>query len=462
MNERPCRLGTATPQSQAPKPETAGRAKLISTLLLRASQLQCSQTPVAILAVTCVIFLIFISFGQNLLMSSQFYSQLITNRERRAQADGGGDNAKCPENTSWPQSASLAWPPLRCKEAIDSLTLGSRLATQYRHDLSTNDSCCLPFLQADGGCKTLMAMLPSEGGGCQTLAQAGMSYASRSTTDQRAKCERNTCQNGGQCLASGQCLCTKAIREGWSFGGRTCSVDNKLLMATSTADERYDEAKYAMYYENISSRWPDFGKIPGKRHRGRSWSGPGSSFAQTQGIRAVLPFLIESLDIRSIVDVPVGDFHYMRTIIKPHDSIFRRRDVQYVGLDIVNPLVQALNCHYGEPGRIDFMTFDFSQQMLWPADLVIVRDVLIHFDVDRAQAVLKKLDQSGAKYLLTTYFPGNLNNESQPFVPGKGFRSVRRINLQAPPFSFPPPLIAIGHDGNPDAHRVMGLWKLPL
>ena len=48
----------------------------------------------------------------------------------------------------------------------------------------------------------------------------------------------------------------------------------------------------------------------------------------------------------------------------------------------------------------------------------------------------------------------------------QGFNGFWQINLQDAPFRLPPPLLAIGMDGQEwsftRSQRVMGLWSLPL
>jgi len=191
-------------------------------------------------------------------------------------------------------------------------------------------------------------------------------------------------------------------------------------------------------------------------------------------MRAVLPELVRILDLRSIIDMPVGDYTYMRHVMTSTKS----RDLSFIGLDLVSALVDTLSTRFREPGRVEFMQFDMSIQTLWPADLVILRDILFHFDPQRGLDVLKMINKSGAKYLLTTFFPNEHNADYftdhvkqtsavgivKKFHPGKAFSSFYRINLMEEPFNLPPPLMVIGHDGNSNenGHRVVGLWRLPL
>ena len=91
-----------------------------------------------------------------------------------------------------------------------------------------------------------------------------------------------------------------------------------------------------------------------------------------------------------------------------------------------------------------------------------MRDLLFHFDAERVQHVLQRIEASGSRYLLTTSFPAATRNDVTKFRPGLGFSSFAGWNLQAPPFNLSEPLLAIGADGRSGAHRIMGLWRLPL
>ena len=148
----------------------------------------------------------------------------------------------------------------------------------------------------------------------------------------------------------------------------------------------------------------------------------------------------------------------------------------YFGLDIVAPLIANLRSAYatdrwGPDGAttVNFFKFDIAEQTLWPVDVVIVRDVLFHFSPERALEVLRRIDRSGSKWLLTTTHPRTINAEARrAFSPGRGFGSFWRINLEDQPFCLPPPLLAIGRDGEfqfgadkPET-RIVGLWRLPL
>ena len=117
-------------------------------------------------------------------------------------------------------------------------------------------------------------------------------------------------------------------------------------------------------------------------YRGNGWddqesvSGPGSNVLSTSHIRTALPELISDLDIKSLLDVPCGDYYWMKDV---------PLGVPYTG--------------------VDFRVIDLLRDRLPQADAVFCRDCLVHLslrDVDRALAGIKS---SGARYLIATTFP---------------------------------------------------------
>ena len=71
-----------------------------------------------------------------------------------------------------------------------------------------------------------------------------------------------------------------------------------------------------------------------------------------------------------------------------------------------------------------------------PVDLIIMRDVLFHLPPRVTIAVLRKIKQSGARFLLTTTFRDACNTYAT-YSEGMGFRSYFGLNLERPPYKFP-------------------------
>ena len=69
-----------------------------------------------------------------------------------------------------------------------------------------------------------------------------------------------------------------------------------------------------------------------KWHGKESVSGVGSGSDQTEGVISELPGVLEELEVATLLDVPCGDFNWMRAVDLGH--------VEYTGADIVPELVQ--------------------------------------------------------------------------------------------------------------------------
>jgi hypothetical protein len=158
-----------------------------------------------------------------------------------------------------------------------------------------------------------------------------------------------------------------------------------------------------------------------------SVSGPGSSKASTETIRKELPRIIQEFDIHSMVDVPCGDFAWMKDVDLSLE--------QYIGGDIVAPLIEETQKKYGNDKR-RFVVLDLSRDPIPECDLIFCRDCLMHLSMDLVRNAMRNMLHSKAKYLLTTSFDEGENLEIRT---GEWFA----IDLRIPPFSFPQPLRTI-------------------
>lgn len=190
-------------------------------------------------------------------------------------------------------------------------------------------------------------------------------------------------------------------------------------------------------------------------HRHNLWdgsetpSGPGSSVDQTREILAALPELCKRYSVHSLLDVPCGNFHWMAEVDLP--------DVQYTGGDLVPEIVAEARRQYGTRRR-QFVELDLTRSPLLAADLLFCRDCLVHLSYADILRAVRNVRGSTIEYLLTTTFT------AEP-----AFRDVvtgdwRPVNLEAPPFSFGPPLELIPErcteqDGA-FADKSLGLWRV--
>jgi len=189
-----------------------------------------------------------------------------------------------------------------------------------------------------------------------------------------------------------------------------------------------------------------------KHYRENGWasaesrSGHGSTFHASQAVREALPKLVEQLKIRSMLDVPCGDFNWMR---------FVDISIAYIGADIVKEIVADNQRDYGSPTRY-FVKLDLTSDSLPRADLILCRDCLIHFSFRHIHRAVANIKRSEARYLLTTTHPSLEHNRD--IVTGEW----RRLNLEAAPFFFPTPLLLINERcSDPYGYdKHLGLWKI--
>lgn len=201
--------------------------------------------------------------------------------------------------------------------------------------------------------------------------------------------------------------------------------------------ERYMEKKFTKYY--TSNFWQG----------AQSVSGPGSDLEQTAMIRKRLPTLFEGYGIRTVLDIPCGDFSWMKDV--------PLRLSQYIGADIVNDLVNTNNALYADRCR-SFTKLDAVKDHLPRVDLILSRDCLVHFSASDVIAALRNFQRSRSSYLLTTTFTGRQHNIS--IETGRW----RPINLEAPPFNLLSPMEIINEhctqDGGRYSDKSLALWKL--
>lgn len=205
----------------------------------------------------------------------------------------------------------------------------------------------------------------------------------------------------------------------------------KKLFASSSTDQIFE-------WIYRSNKWGD----------AESVSGSGSNLAQTAQLRAELPALLKRHGVRSLLDAPCGDFHWMAQTPLELD--------RYVGADIVTDLVARVADQHTADGR-QFICMDLIADALPSADALLCRDCLVHLDYERIAAVIRNIKRSGIPLLLTTSHRRQDENEDK--LTGQH----RFLNLQKPPFNWPEPIDAIEEDipsPKRDSGKILGLWRV--
>lgn len=205
------------------------------------------------------------------------------------------------------------------------------------------------------------------------------------------------------------------------------------LGSEANLKERFSQ----IYFKNIFG-----GKV--------SRSGSGSDMVQTAEIRRELPKLVQEYGIRTFMDAPCGDLHWMKETALNVE--------QYIGVDIVEHLVEKNRKEFGKAGT-SFLCLDLAANELPQADIIFCRDCLVHLTYDEIRKVIANFKKSNSTYLLTTTFTDRQNNIDLVLE-----NIWRPLNLEMPPFNFPKPLKLINEkcseDNNQYTDKSLGLWRL--
>ena len=177
---------------------------------------------------------------------------------------------------------------------------------------------------------------------------------------------------------------------------------------------------------------------------GESLSGFGSTLDATEVIRAELEHFIATCSIESVLDIPCGDFNWMRRV---------QFNGSYTGADIVEFMVDELNIEFENDPKRDFVVLDLIEDPLPAADLIFSRECLNHLSLRSALAAAKNLAQSQARFIALTDFPACESNSNQE----TGF-IFRPLNFRLPPFNFPPPDYRLAE--SPGGGKVMSVWHV--
>ena len=190
-------------------------------------------------------------------------------------------------------------------------------------------------------------------------------------------------------------------------------------------------------------------------YEGNQWgspesrSGPGSTVARAADFLPDLVTLLQTLNTRVLVDAPCGDFNWAGAVAMAVE--------EYIGIDVVREIVARNQLIASSPNAV-FLHRDLTRDPLPIADVVLCRDCLVHFSLSDIWRALNNFKQSGSSYLLTTTFVGHDDN------PDIATGEWRPLNLERPPFCFPPPRAVVDerclHSGGVFRDKRLGLWHL--
>lgn len=180
-----------------------------------------------------------------------------------------------------------------------------------------------------------------------------------------------------------------------------------------------------------------------------SVSGQGSTMAETEHVRDVLPVLFAQLKVASVLDLPCGDFHWFKEIWPTIAT-----SISYTGADVVPELIAENRVLYP---NVRFEVMDITLSKLPKVDLVMCRDLFGHLNNFSVQLALRNLKQSGSKYLLATTFP---QHETNGDIKTGQWRPINLASM----FGLPTPVLLINEGcragGGQFADKSLGLWEL--
>jgi hypothetical protein len=178
-------------------------------------------------------------------------------------------------------------------------------------------------------------------------------------------------------------------------------------------------------------------------------SGDGSTKDNTESIAKELPDLIRNLNTESFLDIPCGDFFWMKNVDLPVKK--------YIGADIVKKLIIGNNKKYGSE-KYTFVSQDITIDDLPRVDIIFCRDCLPHLPNNSILSALKQIKKSGSRYLMTSTYVNRLKNEDNLLG------LFHPVNLELPPFNLPKPLKIINDACISDRvnlpDKSIGLWRI--
>ena len=180
-----------------------------------------------------------------------------------------------------------------------------------------------------------------------------------------------------------------------------------------------------------------------------SISGTGSELSETSTVIDNLPKIFKQFDIKSVLDLPCGDFNWMKTV--------NLSGIEYIGGDVVDAIVSKNIAEYASE-HITFKHINLLEDPLPKVDLIFCRDCLVHFSIADIYKALDNICNSNSKFLLTTTFTGRPTTGDIPTG------DWRPINLQNQPFNLPQPIEIINEgctqDNGAFRDKSLGLWDI--
>ncbi|MFT4300204.1 MAG: class I SAM-dependent methyltransferase [Desulfovibrio sp.] len=180
-----------------------------------------------------------------------------------------------------------------------------------------------------------------------------------------------------------------------------------------------------------------------------SCSGTGSSLQQTEKLRTELQKIFFKYSIKSVLDIPCGDCHWI--------SSMDFTDIAYTGGDIVADLIEKNKIKFGR--KFSFLLLDLCRGPLPAADMLLTRDCFVHLSFEEIAKALTTIRNSDIHYFSATTFTSCTEN----YDLDQNTR-WRPLNLCLPPFNFPAPTDLINENCTENAgqyqDKCLAIWEI--
>ena len=220
---------------------------------------------------------------------------------------------------------------------------------------------------------------------------------------------------------------------------RTLSLLLLTIFCSSTLfahhiDTPFNKKLFTLAYDRSSWRSPE------------SRSGSGSTIHRTMLIRPFIASLIKDLNIKTLLDAPCGDFNWMKEI--------NLLGINYIGVDIVDELIQENISRYATPQR-QFFSYDILHHPLPQVDIILCRDCTQHLPDNGVRALINNIKKSKSRYLLTSNYPHVEKNKDIEDIYNASRATFR--DLRKPPFNFPEPIVLFPEGFE---NKTLCLWQI--
>lgn len=168
--------------------------------------------------------------------------------------------------------------------------------------------------------------------------------------------------------------------------------------------------------------------------------GAGSTLAETEYLRSKLPWVMEELSVKRLLDAPCGDFHWM--------SHVDLGNIEYIGADYSAANLKAAR---ERSDTVELRLLDITRESIPQADAMLCRDFYQHLPNEMVMQALRNFVASDIPWLLLTTH----DNEANEDIAKAGM--FRRINMNLAPFNFPQASIIIADP--PRSGHFIGVWS---